>query len=313
MFTRLMPLQNLTSTVGRWISPAPETDTAPEQHTGKVEWIRCLPFLAVHLAAVAVFFTDFTPVCILLFLGSYALRMFGITAFYHRYFSHRTFKTSRVFQFLGATLACSAGQRGPLWWAAHHRMHHRHSDSEEDFHSPGQKGFLWSHVFWFMTEYAYPTYMKQVRDWKKFPELLFLNRYDWVPFLGLGAILYFAGESAWATQHLGSSGLQWLTWGFLLPTVALYHATFAVNSFAHMFGKRRFETKDDSRNNLPVAILTLGEGWHNNHHFFPASVKQGFSKGEVDPTYHGLRTLEKLGLVHSLKPIPAWVMTKAVS
>jgi stearoyl-CoA desaturase (delta-9 desaturase) len=306
-----MPLTATIKTACRWVVPAPENEGYPEIGNGKVEWFRCLPFILVHLALVLVFIPGFSPFCILLFMGSYILRMFGITAFYHRYFSHRTFKTSRVFQFIGAALACTAGQRGPLWWAAHHRMHHRHSDTEKDFHSPNKKGFLWSHVFWFMTAYAYPTYMKQIPDWKRFPELLYLNRFDWVPFLSLGILLYLAGESSWATEHLGSSGLQWLAWGFILPTVALYHATFSVNSVAHLYGSRRYETKDASRNNLPVAVLTLGEGWHNNHHFFPGTAQQGFFKGEFDPTFHALKILEKLRVVHSVKTVPTWVKAKA--
>ncbi|MBN85891.1 MAG: acyl-CoA desaturase [Dehalococcoidia bacterium] len=290
--------------------PAPETLAEPITKSSKLEWLRCLPFIAIHIAAVTVFFTSFNQWCVILFLCSYTIRMFGITAFYHRYFSHRAFKTNRIVQLAGATLACSAGQRGPLWWAAHHRMHHRHSDTDKDIHSPKQKGFFWSHIFWFMTEYANPTYMKHVSDWKKYPELCFLNRFDWIPFIVLGALIYLTGEMGIFKQHLGSSGLQWLVWGFILPTIALYHATFSVNSIAHMFGSRRFATKDTSRNNIPVAILTLGEGWHNNHHFYPASVKQGFTKKEFDPTYHGLRILEKLGLIHSLNLLPTWVLRK---
>ncbi len=297
----------------RWVAPTPEVDEPPENLEKQVEWFRCLPFVAIHLAALSVFLLPFSWFCVLLAMGSYLIRMFAITAFYHRYFSHRTFETSRIFQFLGAFVACAAGQRGPLWWAAHHRRHHRHSDTDEDLHSPHSQSFLQSHVFWFMTEYALPTAMKEIPDLRKFPELRFLNRFDWIPVLVLAGAAYLLGETAWAQNSFSATGLQCLAWGFLLPTVALYHATFCVNSITHIFGKRRFATKDHSRNNLLVSIITLGEGWHNNHHFFPGSARQGFRKREFDPTYYVLKLLAHLRIVRNLRPVPDWVLAKAQS
>ena len=300
-------------TLSKWVCPPPETHDKPDPTQDRVEWFRCVPYILIHLGALLVFFTPFAWPCFAILLISYAARMFAITAFYHRYFSHRTFKTSRVVQFLGAFVACASGQRGPLWWAAHHRMHHRHSDTEHDSHSPHHKNFLWSHTLWFMTDYALPTFLKEIPDWVKFKELRLINRYDWIAVLFLALVCYFLGEWATFEAWTGMNGLSMLAWGFFLPTVLLYHATFSVNSLTHMFGKKKYETGDESRNNWLVSIITFGEGWHNNHHFFPGSARQGFSPWEIDPTYYGLRLLSLLGLVSNLRPVPAWVKQKAKS
>jgi stearoyl-CoA desaturase (delta-9 desaturase) len=237
--------------------------------------------------------------------------MFAITAFYHRYFSHRAFKTNRVVQFIGASVACSSAQRGPLWWAAHHRRHHRHSDTDKDMHSPNSNSLFWSHTLWFMTDYAVPTFLKEIPDWLKFPELRFINRYDWIPVVIWAGGFYLLGEWAWFSTLTGMNGMMTFIWGFIVPTILLYHATFAVNSLTHLWGEKRFETGDESRNNSLVALFTFGEGWHNNHHFFPGSARQGFFKGEIDMTYIGLRILSIFGLVSELRPVPAWVKKKA--
>tara|TARA_Y100000588_G_scaffold351618_1_gene403571 strand:- start:364 stop:858 length:495 start_codon:yes stop_codon:yes gene_type:complete len=162
-----------------------------------------------------------------------------------------------------------------------------------------------------MTEYALPTYLKEIPDWLKYPELRFLNRFDWIPVVLLASACYLVGETTWAATHFSATGGQWVTWGFLVPTVLLYHATFSINSLAHMFGKRRFQTNDESRNNAWLAILTFGEGWHNNHHFFPGAVKQGFRKREIDLTYWILWVMSRVGLVRKLKPVPKWVQERA--
>ena len=165
-------------------------------------------------------------------------------------------------------------------------------------------------MLWFMTEGAKVTPVKEVPDLHKLPELRFLNRFHWIPVVLLATSCYLLGETDWAANNFAATGIQWLIWGFIVPTTALYHATYTVNSLAHLFGKRRFRTKDDSRNNFFVALITLGEGWHNNHHFFPGSVRQGFTKWELDPTYWGLKMMSYMGLVSDLAPIPAWVQTK---
>jgi len=301
----------MSFSISKWVCPPPEITIEPDDLSNKVEWFRCLPFIVIHLLAVSAFFYPVTLYCVLLAVVSYSLRMFTITAFYHRYFSHRSFKTGRVVQFIGAFIACSSGQRGPLWWAAHHRRHHRHSDTDQDIHSPHAKGVFWSHTLWFMTDYAVPTLLKEIPDWLKFPELRFINRYDWIPVLVLGYGCYLLGSWDWFHSVTGLNSLTTFIWGFLVPTVCLYHATFAVNSISHLFGKKRFDTGDESRNNGLVALLTFGEGWHNNHHFFPGSARQGFFRGEIDITYYLLKVMSCLGLVHDLRPVPAWVKKKA--
>jgi len=301
----------MSFSISKWVCPPPEITIEPDDLSNKVEWFRCLPFIVIHLLAVSAFFYPVTLYCVLLAVVSYSLRMFTITAFYHRYFSHRSFKTGRVVQFIGAFIACSSGQRGPLWWAAHHRRHHRHSDTDQDIHSPHAKGVFWSHTLWFMTDYAVPTLLKEIPDWLKFPELRFINRFDWIPVLVLGYGCYLLGSWDWFHSVTGLNSLTTFIWGFLVPTVCLYHATFAVNSISHLFGKKRFDTGDESRNNGLVALLTFGEGWHNNHHFFPGSARQGFFRGEIDITYYLLKVMSCLGLVHDLRPVPAWVKKKA--
>ena len=296
----------------KWICPPPETFEEPSAEGGKVEWFRCLPYVVIHLACITAFCFPVTLPCILIALLSYVVRMFAITAFYHRYFSHRSFKTSRLVQFVGATVACSSGQRGPLWWAAHHRRHHKHSDTDSDVHSPHTSSFLWSHTLWFMTDYAVPTFLKEIPDWLKFRELRFLNRFDWIPVVALALSCYWIGDSTWFQSLTGLTGMTTLIWGFLVPTILLYHATFAVNSIAHLFGSRRYDTKDGSKNNFWLALFTLGEGWHNNHHFFPAAARQGFRKREIDLTYYGLRIMAFFGLVNNLRPVPAWVKDKTI-
>ena len=278
----------------------------------RIDWLRVIPFVAMHLACVAVLWVGVSPIAVAVAVALYALRMFAITGFYHRYFSHRTFRTSRLLQFAFALVGASSVQRGPLWWAAHHRNHHRHSDTEQDQHSPVVHGFWRSHMGWFLTRRGFRTDYARIPDLMKYPELRLLDRYDTLVPVALAAGLYARG--AWledAAPQLGTSGGQMLVWGFFISTIVLFHATVTINSLAHRFGSRRFETRDDSRNNLWLALLTFGEGWHNNHHFFPGSVRQGFRWWEVDLTYYALRAMAALRLVHDLKPVPEWVAAQA--
>ena len=277
----------------------------------RIDWMRAIPFLAMHLACFAVFWVGISPIAVAVAVALYAVRMFAITGFYHRYFSHRTFRTSRAVQFAFALIGASCVQRGPLWWAAHHRHHHRHADTDHDVHSPVVHGFWRSHVGWFLTRQGFRTDWDRIRDLARYPELRWLDRYDIVVPVLLAVALFLLGT--WlevAAPELGTSAGQMLVWGFL-STIALFHATVTINSLAHRFGKRRFDTRDDSRNNLWLALLTFGEGWHNNHHFFPGSVRQGFRWWEIDLTYYGLRTMALFRLVHDLKPVPAWVAARA--
>ena len=278
----------------------------PNQKTG---WMRCLVFLFLHLACFSVYWVGWSWIAVGVAFVLYAVRAFALTGFYHRYFSHRAFKTSRWFQCVWAFIGCSAAQRGAIWWAAHHRDHHRFSDEERDVHSPRQHGFWWSHMLWFMTDENFKTKEQGVRDLLKLPELKFIDNHDYIPPLALAASVYGLGAilEHYAPQ-LGTNGLQMLVWGFLISTVFLYHVTYAINSLAHVWGSRRYETTDDSRNNFLLALFAMGEGWHNNHHHYPASARNGFFWWEIDVTYYTLVVFSWLGLVSDLKPVPAHVL-----
>ena len=270
---------------------------------------RLLALGLMHLGCCAVVWVGWSWTAVGLAWFCYVTRAFGLTAFYHRYFSHRAFKTSRWFQFVGAFVGCLALQKGPLWWAAHHRVHHRRSDREGDVHSPRVHGFLWAHMGWFLTPRNNVLRTELVRDWLKFPELHWLDRLAPLVAVAFAIGTYTLGELlSRAVPGLGTSGPQVFIWCFFLSTVALYHATYSVNSLAHCFGHRRFATEDDSRNNAWVALLTLGEGWHNNHHHYPSAARQGFYPWEIDPTYYILRGLERLGLVWELRGVPPHVL-----
>jgi stearoyl-CoA desaturase (delta-9 desaturase) len=270
-----------------------------------VDWARILPFVGMHVACLAVFWVGVSPFAVGVAATMYLVRMFAITGFYHRYFSHRTFKTSRVAQFLFAVVGASAVQRGPIWWAAHHRHHHAHSDRADDVHSPKQRGFVWSHMGWFLSRRHFAPDLGRVRDLLRYPELRWLDRFDiLVPFLlALGLLL--AGQWLEANRPgLGVTGGQLLVWGFFVSTVACYHGTYTINSLSHVFGKQRYRTGDASRNNFWLALITLGEGWHNNHHHYPSAARQGFYWWEIDITYYVLKVLSWLGIIWDLKPVP---------
>ncbi len=276
----------------------------------KVDFGRCCAFIFLHAICLAVLWVGWSWTALAVAVALYFVRMFAITGFYHRYFSHRSFQTSRFMQFLFAALGSSAIQRGPLWWAAHHRHHHQHSDEEDDTHSPRQHGFWWAHMGWITNARNFPTDYSRIKDFAKFPELVFLNRFDALVPLLLGATLYGAG--AWLERSypgLGTSGGQLLIWGFI-STVVLFHCTCFINSLAHVFGRQRFATGDTSRNSLLLALLTLGEGWHNNHHHYMHSTRQGFYWWEIDLTYYGLKALSWTGLIWNLRPVPVEVMAK---
>ena len=292
----------LTS-VRRWLdSWAGETARDGDR---SIDWLRVVPFLLLHAGVALVLLVGWSPVAVAAAAAGYALRMFAITAFYHRYFSHRAFRTSRAMQLLFALLGASAVQRGPLWWAAHHRRHHRHSDEAPDAHSPELDGFWWSHVGWLLARENYRTRLEEVRDLARFPELRFLDRFDaLVPLASIAASYALGAALARFAPDLGTDGPQMLVWGFVVSTVALYHGTFAINSIAHRFGTRPYATRDQSRNNALLALLTLGEGWHNNHHRYPGAARQGFRWWELDLSWLGLRALAALGLVWDLKPVP---------
>jgi stearoyl-CoA desaturase (delta-9 desaturase) len=254
----------------------------------RVSWRTSVPFIACHFLPLLGLISGVTTTSVVLLVTLYAARMFFITAGYHRYFAHRSYRLGRVAQFVMAFGGASAAQKGPLWWAGNHRDHHRYTDTERDPHTP-RKGFWWSHVGWVLCSKYSQRDDERIRDFAAYPELRFLDRHDWMAPWTVGAASFLIG---------GWSGL-WI--GFFGSTVLLWHATFAVNSFSHVFGRRRYRTPDSSRNNLVVALLTGGEGWHNNHHHHPASARQGFKWWEIDVTYLVLRSLAAVGIVRDLR------------
>lgn len=278
----------------------------------RFEWSRAIPFIVLHIGCLGVVWTGWSWTAIGIAAVLYFVRMFAITAIYHRYFCHRAYHTSRVTQFLFALFGLTAMQRGPLWWAAVHRHHHAHSDDEHDVHSPGMKGFLWAHIGWLTSSKNFPTDYRRVKDLAKFPELVFLNRFDILGPALLLVLLYGFGTALAAyAPGLGTSGLQLVVWGFFISTTVLFHATCFVNSLAHCFGNQRFDNEDDSRNSLLLALITLGEGWHNNHHHYQASARQGFYWWEIDISYYIIRLMGLLGIVWNIKAVPVAVYEKA--
>ena len=264
--------------------------------------LRGLPFIVIHLLAiVGACLVAPTWIAIGIGIGLYVIRMFGITAGYHRYFAHRAYSTSRIFQFALAWLGCSAMQKGPLWWAVHHRNHHKYSDQEDDPHSPIVKSVWWAHVGWVISGRFRKAPYHEIKDYTMFRELRVLNKLHWVPGFALAGLCYWL------------DGLSGLVWGFLVSTVLLYHGTFLVNSACHLWGTRRFETGDQSKNLWWAAILTLGEGWHNNHHHYQSCARQGFKWWEVDVSYYGIRTLGVVGLVWDIRePTEKALATKQI-
>jgi stearoyl-CoA desaturase (delta-9 desaturase) len=301
-------IERLGIALRRWI----DSSTAGEEARGDprgIDWPRVVPFVLMHAGCLGVVWTGWSPFAVALAVALYALRMFAITAFYHRYFAHRAFRASRGWQFVFAVLGATAVQRGPLWWAAHHRHHHVHSDRPGDAHSAVQDGFLWSHMGWFLARENFATRSHLVRDLARYPELRWLDRYDVAVPAALGVGLWALG--AWleaAHPSLGTGPWQLVVWGFCISTVVLFHATFVINSLAHRWGARRYETGDESRNNPLLALITLGEGWHNNHHRYPSAARQGFYWWELDLSWYGLKLLAALGIVRDLRPVPRSVL-----
>jgi len=274
------------------IRTAPTTDrqefTEPDGWLTRTHLVSRSVYWGIHAAALLVFYVGAPLEAVLLCVATYAIRVFGITGGYHRYFAHKSYKTSRVFQFVLAWIACSATQKGPLWWAGTHRRHHRYADKPGDPHSP-REGFYYAHQGWVFDNRWEGTPVEAMRDFAAYPELVWLNKYHFVPPLVLALACYAIG------------GFAGLVWGFAVSTTLLWHATYSVNSLAHLWGSRRYQTDDTSRNNLLIALLTFGEGWHNNHHYYMASARNGFFWWEIDVTWYVLRALAALGIVWDLR------------
>lgn len=270
---------------------------AGSRHWSEYAQPRSWPFWGVHLVAIAgVIYSGWSWTGLALAVGLYYLRMFFVTAGCHRYFSHRSYKTSRVFQFILGFGFSTTMQKGVLWWAANHRHHHRSSDQEDDIHSPRHGGFFWSHVGWILTDDHQKTLWGDIRDMAKYPELRWLNRHHHIPGIAMAVALLALG------------GWHAALWGFFVSTTLLWHGTFTINSFSHIFGKKRYETTDDSRNNWLLALLTMGEGWHNNHHYHQSSTNQGFFWWEVDMSYMILKAMSAVGLVWDLRKPPQHIL-----
>ncbi len=296
----------IVKSIVRWFDEEAVQYSDKQLQSEKVDWLRVIPFLLLHLSCFVVIWTGWSAVAVGTAIGLYIVRMFAVTGVYHRYFSHRAYKTSRFWQFVFALAATLAVQKGPLWWASHHRHHHRYADQPEDTHSPVQRGFLWSHVLWVLTPKYFATKKELVKSYLKYPELVFLNRFSILPPLALLLLLLAAGELLRIyVPSAGTSGLQMGVWGFSISTVVLFHATATINSLNHTIGTRRYDTPDQSRNNWFLALITLGEGWHNNHHHYPAAARNGFFWWEFDPTFYLLKLLKMLGIIRDLKELPA--------
>ena len=267
-----------------------------EEPHNDIVYPAAIPFALAHLTALGVFWTGFTTTSVIMCVSLYLIRMWALTAGFHRYFSHRSYKTSRAFQFALAFLAQTSAQRGVIWWSAIHRHHHRYSDTPRDVHSPRHTGFFFSHLGWIFSRQKSKADYSTVQDLTKYPELRFLDRHPYFPavLLGIGCFLF--------------EGWPGLFVGFFLSTVILYHGTFSINSVAHVAGNQRYVTADDSKNNWWLALITLGEGWHNNHHHYQSSTRQGFFWWEVDISYYMLKALSWTGLVWDLRAPPASVL-----
>jgi len=265
-----------------------------QEYSGEDGWLTRTHLISrtvywgIHASCLFVLAVGAPPAAVALFAATYLVRVFGITGGYHRYFAHKSYKTSRAFQFFLAWIGCAATQKGPLWWSGTHRRHHRYSDAPGDPHSP-KDGWYYSHQGWVFDNRWEGTPTQSIRDFAKYPEIVWLNKHHWVPPLTLAVLCYLIG--GWAG----------LVWGFAISTTVLWHSTYSINSVAHLWGTRRYETGDTSRNNFLLALLTLGEGWHNNHHYYMASARNGFFWYEIDITWYVLNALSKVGVVWDVK------------
>lgn len=277
--SREIPVSNVTEV-------APRLD--PSDPRERINISFSIPFLLLHLMPLGMIFFPPSWGDIALCIGLYALRMFFITGCYHRYFAHRGYKLGRVMQFLVAFGGGTSAQKGALWWASHHRWHHRFSDTDRDPHN-SNRGFWWSHVGWIVSDKYNDTHYETIKDFAVYPELVWLNKYHLVPPTILGVVVWlFGGWSA-------------LFCGFFLSTILLYHGTFSINSLTHKWGKARYKTGETSKNSLILALVTLGEGWHNNHHYYASTANQGFFWWEIDISYYVIRVLSWLGLAKDLR------------
>jgi len=283
--------------------PAPQA--LEKENRNKPRMADQLGFALIHLSPLFMIWTGFTWKDWLVCLFMYYFRMFFISSGYHRYFAHKTYKTGRIYQFLIAFFAQTSVQKGALWWASTHRVHHRYSDTPKDPHSANIYGFFYAHMGWIMGPDYQKTRYDLIQDFAKYPELRFLNKFFLVPPVIMAAAIYFLGNKLNGTGWTDwNAGWSTVVVGFLTSTVILYHGTFTINSLMHKIGKRRYRTKDHSRNNFILALITMGEGWHNNHHYYQGACRQGFFWWEIDPSFYVLKLLSFVGIVSDIRGVP---------
>jgi stearoyl-CoA desaturase (delta-9 desaturase) len=281
-------------------------------HARELDYLALTQFVVLHAGCLLLLWVSVSLVAIAACVAFYCLRIFAISAGYHRYFSHRSYKTNRIFQFVIAFVGCMSNQKGPLWWAAHHRYHHSHADREDDIHSPSQHGFWWAHCLWIFSLRYRKADQKLVSTFTEYVELRLLDRFYLVPPIISAALLFILGVILQRVRpELQTSGLQMLAWGFFVSTVLVHHAIYSANSIGHILGSRRFNSTDTSRNNLFVALLTFGDGWHNNHHYYQRSARHGFYWWEIDLTHYILKGLSYFGVVWDLHTPPERIYAKA--
>ena len=268
---------------------------APNEHINRRSSI---PFIALHFVPLLAFVTGVTWRAVWLAVALYFIRMVAITGGYHRYFSHRSYRLRRVPQFVLAFVGTTAAQKGPLWWAAHHRAHHKYADTERDIHSP-IRGFWWSHVGWILCDKYNATDSDAIKDFTKYP--------------GAGLARQARLDRAVGARHclLPLRRVERAPHRFLcLHRGAVARHLLCELARARM-GRRVYDTTDTSRNSAIVALITSGEGWHNNHHRYPWAARQGFRWWQVDVTYYVLRLFSFVGIVRDIRPVPAAVRDEA--
>ncbi len=287
-------MSTISSPPARWeANHVSRTAPALRKAGGRVNWGPMIAILLIHLGALLAFVPAFFTVKAL--VTAFVLQGLcgmGVTVGFHRLLTHRSFKTPKPVEYLLSWFGSLSWQGGPIRWTATHRLHHQHSDDENDPHSP-RHGFFWSHALWCFTFDPkfdpYDKFSQYARDLARDRGHRFIERTTPLSQCVLAVLLY-----AWG-------GWPCVVWGILVRLVYVYHATWFVNSASHIWGYRSFETTDDSRNLWWVALMSFGEGWHNNHHAYPRSARHGFKRWEIDITWLAIRMLKFVGLAHDLR------------
>jgi stearoyl-CoA desaturase (Delta-9 desaturase) len=267
-------------------------DVLPISEHQKINWVNSIVFAVFHIGAIAALFMfSWRAFFVALFLYWFTTGL-GISMGYHRLHTHRSYQVPRLLEYFFAVCGTLTLEGGPIFWVATHRIHHQKSDQPGDPHSPRDGGW-WAHIGWLLVGESKhnntPLMSKYAPDLAKHPFYVWLNNWHWVPLVLLGVLLYAIG------------GLPFLLWGVFLRVVFGLHATWLVNSATHMWGSRRFETRDDSRNCWWVALLTSGEGWHNNHHAHPTSARHGLAWYEFDLSWIQIKILKFFGIAKRIQ------------